>query len=124
MLKINSKKCFFWEGTQSHSYVVGETRTRDLNPRTKPPLALHHTLICIHTQFLFYSYYTTLRLRVNHFWGSQWIQIKNFSTTKFDNFSRSTTSISELSPFEVVYNIWILKLRDSNIVFIDNMITN
>jgi hypothetical protein len=28
-------------------------------PRAKPPLPLHHTLICIHMQFWLYSYYTT-----------------------------------------------------------------
>jgi hypothetical protein len=28
-------------------------------PHAKPPLLLHHTLICIHMQFWFYSYYTT-----------------------------------------------------------------
>jgi hypothetical protein len=28
-------------------------------PRAKPPLPLHHTLICVHMQFWFYWYYTT-----------------------------------------------------------------
>jgi hypothetical protein len=40
------------------------------------------------------------------------------------NFMWSTTIMSGVSPFKVVYEIWISNLRDSNIVFVDNMISN
>jgi hypothetical protein len=59
-------------------------------------------------------YYTECK---SVFWGTKRIQIKNFSTTKFHNFLR-------VFPFEVNYEIWISNLRDSNLYFIDNMISN
>jgi hypothetical protein len=86
-------------------------------PHAKPPLPLHHTLICVHLQFWFYTYYTTPS--VHRFLGTKRIQIKNLSTTKFNNFLRSTTFMLGVFPFEVIYEIWI-----SNLDFIDNMISN
>jgi hypothetical protein len=61
---------------------------------------------------------------VNCFLGSKWFQIKNLSTTKFHNFLSSTTLMLGVFPFEVVYKIWISNLRDSNLNYIDNMISN
>jgi hypothetical protein len=49
---------------------------------------------------------------------------KKLSTTKFHNISRSTTFILVISPSEVVYKIWILNLRNLNVVFHDKMISN
>ena len=43
---------------------------------------------------------------------------------KLYKFSRSITFILVVSPFEVVYKIWILNLRNSNRVFHDKMISN
>ena len=40
-------------------------------------------------------------------WVSKWIQMKKLSTIKFHNFSRSTTFILVVSPFGVIYKIWI-----------------
>ena len=40
------------------------------------------------------------------------------STTKFHNFSRSTTVILAISPSEVVYKIWISNLKNSNVGFV------
>jgi hypothetical protein len=45
-------------------------------------------------------------------WDSKRIQMKNLSTTKFYNFSISTTFILVVSPSEVVYKIWISNLRN------------
>ena len=39
-------------------------------------------------------------------WGPKRIQIKKLSTTKFHNFSRSTTFVLEVSSSEIVYEIW------------------
>ena len=39
-------------------------------------------------------------------WDPKRIQIKKLSTTKFHNFSRSTTFILEVSSSEIVYKIW------------------
>jgi hypothetical protein len=44
---------------------------RDLHSRVKPPLSLHHILICVHIRFSFYSYYTTQS--VKSFLGSKQI---------------------------------------------------
>jgi hypothetical protein len=66
-------------------------------------------------------YYTECK---SVFWGTKRIQIKNLSTTEFHNFLRSTTFMLGVFPFEVIYEIWISNLRDSNLDFIDNMISN
>jgi len=50
-------------------------------------------------------------------WGPKWFQIKKLLTTKFYNFLGSTIFIYGVSPSEVVYKIWILNLRNSNVVF-------
>ena len=39
-------------------------------------------------------------------WDPKWIQIKKLSTTKFHNFSRSTTFVLEVSSSKIVYEIW------------------
>ena len=39
-------------------------------------------------------------------WDHKRIQIKKLSTTKFHNFSRSTTFVLEVSSSEIVYEIW------------------
>ena len=57
-------------------------------------------------------------------WDPKRIQMKKLSTTKFYNFSRSTTFILIVSPSEVVYKIWISNLRNSNVVFLDKMNSN
>jgi hypothetical protein len=44
-------------------------------------------------------------------WNPKHIQMKKLSTTKFYNFSRSTTLVLAISPSEVVWRIWILNLR-------------
>jgi hypothetical protein len=86
------------------------------SPRAKkPPLPLHHTLICVHMLFWFYSYYTTPS--VNRFLGTKRIQIKTLSTTKFHNCPRSTTFTLGVFSFEVIYEIRISNLRDSNFEF-------
>ena len=43
---------------------------------------------------------------------------------KLYKFSRSITFILVVSPFKVVYKIWIPNLRNSNVVFLDKMISN
>jgi hypothetical protein len=116
-LKINykiSRKTWY--------YAVGRVQTSTLHPRAKPPLLLHHILICVRIQFSFYSYYTTQS--ENQFLGSKRLQIKNLSCTKFHNFLRYTTFMLEVFSFEVVNKIWISDLRDSNLNFIDNIISN
>jgi hypothetical protein len=50
--------------------------------------------------------------------------MKKFSTTKFYNFSRSTTFVQVISPSEVVLKIQILNFRNSYIVFLEKMISN
>jgi hypothetical protein len=50
--------------------------------------------------------------------------MKKLSTIKFHNFSRSTTFILVISPFEDILKIQILNFRNSNIVFLDKMISN
>ena len=52
---------------------------------------------------------------------TKWIQMKNLSTTKLNNYLKSTTFILVVSSSKVVYNIWILNLKTSNIVFYDKM---
>ena len=79
-------------------------------------------------------YHCTSRILVPHklyktehkliVWGPKLIQIKKLSTTKFYNFSRSTTFILVVSPSDVTYKIWISNLRKSNVVFHDKMISN
>ena len=49
---------------------------------------------------------------------TRWFQIKKLSTTKFHNFSRSTTVILAICPSEVVYKIWISNLKNSNVGFV------
>ena len=39
-------------------------------------------------------------------WDPKRIQIKKLSTTKFHNFSRSTTFVLKVSPSKIVYEIW------------------
>ena len=50
--------------------------------------------------------------------------MEKLSTKKFHNFSRSTTFILIVSPFEVIWKIYISNLRNSNVVFLDKMISN
>ena len=50
--------------------------------------------------------------------------MKRLSTTKLHNFSRSTTLVLVISPFEDILKIQISKFRNSNIVFLDKMISN
>ena len=50
--------------------------------------------------------------------------MKKLSTTKFHNLSRSTTFILVVSPSEEVWKIQVLNLRNSNVVFLDKMISN
>jgi hypothetical protein len=49
---------------------------------------------------------------------------EKLSTTKFHNFSRSTTFILVVSPSEVIYKIWISNLKNADVVFHDKMISN
>jgi hypothetical protein len=44
---------------KSRRFAVAMVWTCDLSPRAKPPLPLHHKLICVHMHFWFYSCYTT-----------------------------------------------------------------
>ena len=55
---------------------------------------------------------------------TRWFQIKKLSTKKFYKFSRSTTFILVVYPSEIVYKIWILNLKNSNVVFDNKMISN
>ena len=57
-------------------------------------------------------------------WDPKRIQMKKLSTTKFYNFSRSTTFILVFTLSEVVYQVWISNFRNSNVVFHDKMISN
>jgi hypothetical protein len=50
--------------------------------------------------------------------------MKKLSTTKLHNFSRSTTLVLVVSSFEVILKIQNSKSRNSNIVFLDKMISN
>jgi hypothetical protein len=108
-LEINSKTILFRRGTPTSRAFFAQGRDAPrlpwfepmTSPRAKPPLPLHHTLICVHIQFWLYSYYTTPSVN-QLFWGTKRIQIKNLSTTKFYNFLRSTTFILGVFPFEVI----------------------
>jgi hypothetical protein len=57
-------------------------------------------------------------------WNPKQIQIKKLLIIKFYNFSRSTTLLLVVSPFEVVFKIQISDLRISNIIFYNKMISN
>ena len=46
------------------------------------------------------------------------------STTKLHNFSRFTTFVLVVFPFEVILKIQNSNLRNSNIVFLDKMTSN
>jgi len=50
--------------------------------------------------------------------------MKKLLTTKLHNFSRSTTFVLVVSPFEDILKIQISNLRNSNIIFLDKMISN
>ena len=50
--------------------------------------------------------------------------MKKLSTTKLRNFSRSTTFLLVVSPFEVILKIQILNFRNLNIVFLDKITSN
>jgi len=50
--------------------------------------------------------------------------MEKLSTTKFHNFSRSTTFLLKVFPSEVIYKILISNLRNSNVVFDDKMMSN
>ena len=50
--------------------------------------------------------------------------LNELSTTKLYNVSWSITFILVVSPSEVVYKIWISNLRNSNVVYLDKMISN
>ena len=92
-------------------------------PRALPPLTTvphyHLWLYCI-----FFSHILSKTEHELIVWGLKRIQINKLSTIKFHNFSRSTTFILIVSPSEVVYKIWISNLRNSNVVFVDKMISN
>jgi len=124
------------------------------NPRRSPPAATHTLTLPLHHFFTMVShfasagfrthdlslarkllYHCTSRSLVSTFilyktehkliiWGPKLIPMKKLSTTKFYNFSRSTTFILLVSPSEVTYKIWISNLRNSNVVFHDKIISN
>jgi hypothetical protein len=58
------------------------------------------------------------------FLGSKRIQIKNLSATKFHNFSRSTTFMLGVSPFEVVSKFEFQIREFQTEFFIDKMTLN
>jgi hypothetical protein len=91
--------------------------SRKASSTTTPHTHMHPYAVLI----LLILYYTECK---SVFWDTKRIQIKNLSTTEFHNFLRSTTFMLGVFPFEVIYEIWISNLRDSNLDFIDNMISN
>jgi hypothetical protein len=50
--------------------------------------------------------------------------MKKLLTTELHNFFRPTTFILIVFSSKIVYNIWILNLKTSNIFLYDNMILN
>ena len=82
---------------------------QDLNPQ--PPSCVTFSTTAPHSHLYLYSiffptYYT--KLIVNYlFEALNEVKLKKLSTTKFHNFSRSTTFILAVFPSEVVYQIWI-----------------
>jgi hypothetical protein len=50
--------------------------------------------------------------------------MKKLSTTKLHNFSRSTTFVLVVSPFQVILKIQMSNLKNLNIVFLDKMTSN
>jgi hypothetical protein len=51
-------------------------------------------------------------------------QTKILLTKKFKNFSRPTTFLLVVFPFEVVFKIQILNFLNPNVVFVDKMTSN
>ena len=90
--------------------------------RVNSSTTAHHDHLCLHFILVPHILYKTEHKLI--IWGPKLIQIKKLSTTKFYNFSRSTTFILVVSPSEVTYQIWISNLRNSNVVFHDKMISN
>jgi len=91
----------------------------DIFPRALQPVRFEpRTLACIpssnhYTTLIFMSNYVTsfvilylacIKITI---WGLKLFQIKKFWTTKFHNFSRSTTLMLWVFPSEVICKIWI-----------------
>ena len=94
------------------------------------PLALEPMTLGVTRSSLNHSTYKTLLLEIfvlailclSNFemsiWDPKRIQIKTLSTTKFYNFSRSTTLVLVVSPSEVVWKIQILNLENSEVIIL------
>jgi hypothetical protein len=76
-------------------------------PRAKPPLPLHCTLICVHMQFWFYSYYTTPS--VNRFFEAlNGFKLKTCQLQSFITFWDLQLSCWEIS---IWGHLWILNFK-------------
>jgi hypothetical protein len=135
-LEINRKKKLFRRGTPpaSHPPVPRHhvaSRDAPRLPWFKHVTSPSHEASSTTTPHTYMRPYAVLLLLILYytecksvFWGTKRIQIKNLSITEFHNFLRSTTFMLGVFPFEIIYEIWISNLRDSNLDFIDNMISN
>jgi hypothetical protein len=120
MLKINRTNIFredvlSWRKSCRYTGTGRQDSNLRLPPSCEASCTTTTTIICIYFSvfILLILYY----IECKSFFRSKWIQIKNLSTAKFHNFLRSTTFNLEVSPFEVVYKIWISNLGDSSLVF-------